>query len=139
MCLKIDTSIKLRKTNKNGYHIGYKSIYLDNTSSYQNCQLKNGVNTSNRKNKEFTPFEKNTNLIESGYHIFLDIKDALEECNHWSNNTWLGRPEKVIRVYFKPEDIVSTGFFYNSRKGTSKNVVVMKMDIKSFSKIKKGY
>lgn len=128
MCLKIQKRVKLPKVRKDGYCIGYKVISFDNNSIYQFHEYTIGENLSNREDKSLTSTEKVFDEVEKGFHIFLCLRIAKESVLMTGNAYF--RERKMIRVYFRPKDVVATGTW-----GTSNNVVVTKMLIKSLKHI----
>jgi len=126
--MAIDNTVKIPKPNKEGYCVGYKSIRKDNRSSWRLFKYNKGVNVSDRPYQELTNEEKITNRISQGILVFLNLEEARVEAKHWR--------EKVIKVYFKPEDVVATGTYTSYNTILSKNAVVMKVLIKSLTPIK---
>ena len=131
MCLVINKRVKLPKVQKDGYCIGYKVISNMNDSVYQVHQYTIGLNRSTRMDKRFDEYEVYNNRIERGFHIFLRLRTATDKMYRG-----ISRYRKLIKVFFKPEDVVALGTW--QLKNSSHNVVVTKMFIKSLDHICKG-
>ena len=140
MCLKIDPDVQLPQANTQGYCVGYKVIRTNNYPSYQHgIPYKKGIVESDRGSKELTESEQASKNILSGIHIFLDFQDAKIEVDHWNRDY---HNEKIIKVYFKPEDVIATGYFYAYHiEGSDvikfKTTVVMKVLVRSVKGITK--
>jgi len=129
MCLAICNDVKLPPVNKQGYCVGYKVIQPDNRSSWYDHIYKKGVNYSNRIYKELDSHERSIQQIKNGIHVFLNLEEARREEKRWMD-------EKIIKVYFEPEDVVATGT-YTYDGDISSNAVVLKVLVKSLNKVRK--
>lgn len=124
MCLIIN-KVKSPKVQKDGYCVGYKVIYSSNNESiYRSNFYALGENNSTRENKALSLYEINCDKVSEGFHLFLRLKDAKSQCND---------VRKVIRCFFKPEDVVAFGT-WECGDGCP-NVVVTKLLIKSLDHI----
>lgn len=123
MCLVINKRVKLPKVQKDGYCIGYKVISNMNDSIYQVHKYTIGLNRSTRMYKRLDEYEVSSNKVEQGFHIFLRLRTAIDKMYKCSCE------RKVIKVFFKPIDVVALGTWQH--KNSSHNVVVTKMFIKS--------
>jgi len=123
MCLRIATTVKSPKVNKDGYCVGYKAILKDNYSVYQHYKYVKGINKSNRENKNVSFTERSCGVYD-GIHVYLNSEFANRDIR-WRD------ADKIIKVYFKPNDIVSTGYFFGRDCA-----VVMKVLVKSLNGVK---
>ena len=128
MCMHVKDEAVNPKVLKNGFVLGYK-ILINNDRNVSPCEYFKyvlGENISDRISKERFEYEKYG--IVKGFHIFRNLKSA---------KIWLDMNEKIIKVYYKPEDVVAYGdTFYGLTKLPT--VVTMKLTIKSFDGIKYG-
>ena len=134
MCMKIITYKKLHrpKVNQDGYCLGYKVLDLNDCSPYQGILYKRGINKSDRESTELTTQETFSGLIRNGFHLFLSLKEAKKEVLEWDDNIV---NTKIVKVYFKPEDIVAIGIWDDTGINV-RNAVVTKLLIKSLKNIK---
>jgi hypothetical protein len=119
---------------ENGYCKGYKVIRNDNHSLYFDHLFTTGENISNRTCKCATKEcrdckDINDGFVAKGFHLFTSIDKA----NKFQETCVYVKPEpehfvgqKIIEVFYKPEDIISYGLV-----GSDLGVVVMKMEVKS--------
>jgi len=139
MCMMINNDVKLPTVDKDGYCVGYKIVMYNNSSFFfDHFKYKLGLNVSGRVSKELVPYETINQQVDAGLHIFLDLKETKKEFRARNykyfrfcplNLFSLYRDEKIIKVYFKPEDVIATGFYFIGCN--SKNAVVMQLFIKS--------
>lgn len=125
MCLEINKSVKLPKVNEEGYCVGYKLLLRGtNRASFRNDFIyRKGINVSDRPSKELTDEEKTLASISKGIHVFLNFKNTKDLSIRYNG-------DKIIEVYFKPEDVVATGTF-----GARHCVVVLKVLVKSLKNL----
>jgi len=144
MCLIVKDGIKLGKINSEGFHIGWELITKDNLPVFMpmpvNLSYKIGENISNRSERcspndiingtKFYIFENMGGRIriDFGYHLCLTRKEA-RAIRHVGRPSQDRKTGKVIKVYYKPEDIIATGVWGDD--GITKSVVVDKLTIKS--------
>ena len=104
---------------------GYKVICKENKAILQNYQYKIGENISSRHDNKYLEEELNKEEIIEGFHIFLELKDALRYCGFISF-------EKVIEVFYKDENVVSYGYTPLNKLEKAATVVSTKLIVKSF-------
>jgi len=126
MCLYINNFVKLPKVNKEGYCVGYKTLSFDNLSIYRYYRYVKGINKSNRKTKDMDGFERCSNNVRKGIHVYLNSEFA-------NRDIISGNADKIIKVYFKPEDVIKTGTFEERDCA-----VVMEVLVKSLNDIRKS-
>ena len=130
MCLRVDSSVKAKKVNKNGYCIGWKIMTSSKSAWYASGQYKLGLNTSDRTDKRHAcisgflsddlvywqqmPYP---NLFIKGYHLFLKRDDArfliknISERHEILCNRKLENHEKpiLVQVLYKTTDVIAYG------------------------------
>ena len=123
MCLFINNKVRNNHHKEDGYCVAYKNVTQTNYSPYKGgYKYSVGENISNRPTTPLTCAEIIHNEIEKGFHLCLKYKDAKTTGKKYFT------PDKTIKVYYKPEDVVSYGMWEN---GKEKTVVVTKLIIKS--------
>ena len=134
MCMNISESRKI-KLNSEGYHIGWKIVTYDNYAPY--CWIhtgylyKVGENTCCR-DYPLTDAEKCLGEIRSGFHIYQTRQDARKGIKIYIDCCDSPSRVKIIKVYFKPEDIVAFGNVnLTDIHISTKNLVIKKLTIKS--------
>lgn len=134
--------INIPKPDKNGYCKAFKVIYSREMPHYteyakeycnffkDNCSLFNytfvyqvGVNIAKHK-EEFPKEPKKQDLIREGLHLILTLKDAQE----WIKMGY----QKVIEVFYKPEDVVAYGFLQGTK---TQGVVVKQLTINTLKEV----
>ena len=132
MCMVVNKTIKPNKVNAEGYCVGWKVLTSDNKSPFSaGCgyQYKLEENVSSRPTTGYIRGEKVLDLftrknyihrIWEGFHLSLTRKDARKIFR---------KPQgrKVIKVFYKPQDVVAYGTFQDIP-----NVVVTKLIVRSF-------
>ena len=83
-----------------GYCIGYKVLSFRNDSPFKGFVYKEGINVSSTN--IFDERCLNNHPVHFGLHIFLNYKDALKDKQ---------RNNKIVKVFFKKEDVVAYGDF----------------------------
>jgi len=135
MCLSINKNVKLPKVQKDGYCIGYKVISkLNNDSLYHFYGYEIGVNKSTREGKFLTQAEISSGTVQKGFHIFLRLRTAKRAMYFKSGYYNFSSTRKIIKVSYKPEDVVALGTWEWSPISPH-NVVVTEMLIKSLDHI----
>ena len=130
MCLVINKKVRNNHRKEDGYYVGYKVIYKEsNESIYRDHIYKTGVNHSDRKDKALAEYEITQGAVHYGFHLFLNLKDARQKSCGYGQR-------KIIKVFYKPEDVVVYGNWEEERG--SSNVVVTKVLVKSLNGISKG-
>jgi len=122
MCLNIDESVKVPKSNRN-YFIGYKAV---TTYNKQICPLYQdkyeympGVNVAKGT---VNPFYGT--IGRGAIHVFLNKKDAIKELSAGNNKTVI-----PVRCYYK--DVIKTGWFCGMKNAAMKQVY---LDKRSYDK-----
>lgn len=124
----INRRVKLPKVDKDGYYKGYKVVRSNNRSIFEYFLYKIGENKSGRKSITLNALEEVNKVIEKGFHLFLNKRDAIfEKEGRWDY--------KIIEVFFKKENVVATGYW--EKENTEENVVVTKLMVKSLEDISK--
>jgi len=140
MCLVVDKSIKPNKPNKDGFCIGWKIVKEDNSALIQDdwvYQL--GENLSSRCYHSIDGREEIT--VYEGFHLFLNKNGARKLWEYRKKRYDKDyTSKKLIKVFYKPEDVVAYGKMAYSFLGDpineTPNVVVDKLTIKSLEKVK---
>jgi len=128
MCLVINKKVRNNNHKEDGYCVGYKSIYKDsNESIYRDHIYRIGENKSDRGDNTLTQSETLYLTVHYGFHLFLHLRDAKDKTLGYSQR-------KIIKVFYKPEDVVAYGNWEEERG--SPNVVVTKVLVKSLNDIK---
>jgi len=145
MCLLVDKSIKPNKPDKDGFCIGWKIIKENNSALIQDGYFYNlGLNFSSLYyDADIGPnFSIGYKRIYEGFHLFLNKNGARKLWNFrkkrydkdYIDNT------KLIKVFYKPEDVVAYGKMEYSFSGDpineTPNVVVKKLTIKSLEGVR---
>jgi len=133
MCLVINKNVKLPKVQKDGYCIGYKVICTNDVSLYRWYRYFIGENNSSREDTFLTPDESSFGKVSHGFHIFLRLRTTKNAMYFKSGYYNFSSTRKIIKVFYKPEDVVALGTW--DKPNTSHNVVVTKMLIKSLDHI----
>lgn len=142
------------KVNSDGYLVGYKVIYSNNKSFlYPHSWDKNwkdGLNKSDRRTTSIIGREEHNGFVYKGFHIFLTKKATKiyreRQKKDCSENVRKNMGLKIIKLYYKPTDIVSYGYTiyeFKIRDGRMvdcsvkylKTVVVTKCMVKSLEGI----
>ena len=136
MCMLIKRSIQTKKPNKDGFYTGWKVVTKANFPIFFYQGYNIGENISSRSyclsqyssellSNQLTLKEIIDQKVDYGFHICLDRKDA-RLANQYSST----RRKKIIKVYYKREDVLAYGVWSDDKN--VKQVVVDKMTIKSF-------
>jgi len=141
------------KVNSDGCLVGYKVIYNNDHSLLYGWDKKweEGLNRSNRRTTSFLNYEEHNGPVYKGFHIYLSKKATKiyreRQKKDNSKNVRKNKGLKVIKVYYKPTDIVSYGYTkineYKIRDGRMvdcstkhlKTVVITKCMVKSLKGI----
>lgn len=149
MCLRKYKETRNNHHKEDGYCIAYKVIRKNNFSIF--CQKETFIYHigENIPDATFHPdiyaFYLNKNYVEGervdyGLHLFLD-KSIAKGLISWNEKHIMNSSEnmKIIKVYYKPEDVIAYGrsntFHSFDDKEVEKSVVVRKLTIKSLDPI----
>ena len=162
MCMYVtkDNQFKLGRLNKEGYHTGWKLISKDNCSSFYSLyEYFIGVNISDRYfpstlkelgikdtehanlyTEEYRPYSLGSSYtnyfaVHHGFHI-CPTRSELRKLRNKNKNyrTITIEKNKIIKVYYKPEDVIATGFWSDDHN--IKTVVVNKLIVKSLDNVR---
>ena len=143
MCLIINKSIKPKKTNKDGFCIGWKVVSKDNASPFKWIVKNNSHQYKLGNNIDKNYIQTNHEMITFGFHVCLSRKAAKDILTYVFVIRKKYDGEKVIRVYYRPEDVIGYGIsnMYNGNWGLSKDsnpkaVAVRALTIKSLKGLK---
>ena len=140
MCMKITDPRKL-KVDKNGFCTGWKLVRkVDNSAPYHWVHrpyiYNEGENVCSRSVK-INDYEARIGEVRTGFHIYQTRADArlgikiYADC--MTNKPTEKEMVKIIKVYFKPEDIVAYGLSQDILYRPAKSLVVTKLTIKSLA------
>ena len=145
MCLVVNKTVRNNHHKENGYCVAYKVIRLDNSTLFVRSYdflYKVGENIpcepSYIFNKKYCYAER-VERVEYGLHLFLDKSIAKGLISYFERTYLLQNAAenmKIIKVYYKPEDVIAYGFSNTYRGEREKSVVVRKLTIKSLDPIK---
>ena len=141
MCLLKDNSIKPKKPNTEGFCIGWKVIRDNNIAPFRtNYLYKLGVNKAlSPTNDDLIDIANVDNRVDTGLHLFLTRKDArtdIKNWNEWKRITKNANGFKIIKVYYKPEYVISYGVFPTGICDLTPCVAVKKLTVKSLNHVK---
>ena len=107
MCLSLGMKkVRVKKPNKDGFCIGWKIVQLNNFAPFKSYfQYKLGENEA-VLGKEYFP----TLEIRYGFHFFTTRYAARVDILGWKA-IGEGGKHKIIKVYYKPEDVIAYGSF----------------------------
>jgi len=129
MCLIIDKKVRNNHHKENGYCVGYKVLKWDDMSPYRQRLYQIGWENAQLGREE------NLQEVLYGLHLFLNKKDAITELEDWGKT--FNRDEyKIIKVYYKPKDVIDYGIFRIGGWISTKTVAVKKLLVKSLKDIR---
>ena len=149
MCLRVNKKVRNNHHKEDGYCVAYKVIFHDNTTLFARCDdfvYTIGENVPYKQNENGHEWSLSLNSFEGqivyfGLHLFLDKRMAKKLVEH-ENRFGVGRGDdlcKMIKVYYKPEDVIAYGrsntFHSFDDNEVEKSVVVRKLTIKSLDPI----
>lgn len=130
MCLLIDKKVRNNHHKEDGYCVGYKVLRDNNNSPYR------GRSYSIGWQEAFLKEEENLQEVRYGLHLFLNKKEAMMELKDWGI-IWGSSNYKIIKVYYRIEDVIAYGTFDIMRtRGITKSVAVKKLLVKSLKDIR---
>lgn len=143
MIVQSPSLITKPKPDKDGFCKAFKVIYDREVPHYteyakeycnffkNNCSLFDysfvyqvGINIANHR-EDYNKDPKELDIIREGLHLILNLNDALS----WVKMSY----QKVIEVYYKPEDVVAYGFLQGTK---TQGVVVKQLVVKDLQGIK---
>ena len=137
MCLIIDKKVRNNHHKEGGYCVGYKVLRSDNRSPYQFATYGIGWKEATLRIEPYPTYK-----VNYGLHIFLNKKEAILERS--SPDSPDSPDFKIIKVYYKPEDVIAYGTFDMWRLSLANvniitsvvNVAVKKLLVKSLKDIR---
>jgi len=122
MCLAIINTTKPKKYTKIQY--GYK--WMDYSNFYKEFNFPFRARKNWIKKNEWLTDNKNTPIFSlfanknypTGFHIYLNLDDAMNECNRWYSGV-------VVKIWFK--NVVAIG--KNSKQDIGQTVIAKNMKI----------
>lgn len=142
MCLVVNKAVRNNHHKENGYCVAYKVIRLNNSTLFSQINkflYKVGENTPSEPSYNFNKKYYYEDRVDYGLHLFLD-KSIAKKLILYNEMTVQNHPEnmKMIKVYYKPEDVIAYGKSNTITFGfdIEKSVVVRKLTIKSLDPIK---
>ena len=140
MCLKVNKKVRNNHHKEDGYCVAYKVIFHDNTTLFARCDdfvYTIGENVPYKQNEyghNGSSMLFNNETVYFGLHLFLDKCIAKKLVSILNNAE--PKNAKMIKVYYKPEDVIAYGKSNTFRYDREKSVVVRKLTIKSLDPIK---